>query len=153
MRLEIAIISIVSALLAFQPAKAETREEKRNHIAVFVGNTELTSENHSGFTIGAEYERRVSELVSIGIIGEHAFGEIDATSILGTVNFHATENIIVQTGAGIEIEHDGHTSELGRVGLIYEIELKNEFSLSPQVHFDFGKEEALVFGVAIGKKF
>lgn len=152
----LAVIS--SALLFSSAAYAEeagsSEAEPKNHVSFFAGDTIVPKdENANGFTLGLDYERRVTDLIGVGVLAEHAMGEVDATSVFGTLNFHIWRGFVLQTGGGIEVANDGETNGVGRVGMIYEIELGNGFTVAPESHMDFSKDNSLVFGLSVGKSF
>jgi hypothetical protein len=59
----------------------------------------------------------------------------------------------IQTGPGVEFVDD-ESFFVTRLGALYEFEIGEDFTLSPQLHYDFSTgEDAIVFGIAIGKAF
>ena len=127
-------------------------EHGPHHVSVFIGNTELVDSDHSGFTLGIDYEYRVSEFLGLGFVGERAFGGVDATTLLLVADLHLWRGLIAQVGPGIEIV-DSETHTAARFGLLYEFELENGITVSPQLHYDVSHEDGIVFGLAVGRAF
>jgi hypothetical protein len=51
--------------------------EHHHHIAVILGTTH-TEHDVDAFTIGVDYEYRLSSLIGVGVLGEYATGDVDA---------------------------------------------------------------------------
>jgi len=129
--------------------------ESPNHLSLFLGNTHLLvpgEGNEDGFTAGLDYEYRLSRVFGVGGVAEYASGALDATTLLVALDIHLYKGAVLQLGAGVEFI-EGHTNELGRVGILYEFEF-GEVTVSPQFHFDYtSAEDSLVFGFALGRNF
>ena len=126
--------------------------EHKHHASVFLGGTTVFESDHSGFTIGIDYEYLLTEDFGVGIIAEHAIGEVDATSIFAALDWHMTEQIVLQLGTGVEIEDDEEFG-VARLGAYYEFHIE-ETTLAPTISYNFSDHnDSLVFGVLIGRKF
>lgn len=123
-----------------------------HHLSVLVGGTDLVNEDHTAVTLGLDYEYRVSEFLGLGFVVEQAFGDIDATTLLAVADLHLWHGLIAQVGPGVEFV-DGNSHAALRLGMLYEFEFEGGFTLSPQLHYDFSHEDALVFGIALGRAF
>lgn len=141
------------------PAHAESERgvdlEHRNHFAVVTTGSHLFVEDEadkSAFTIGGDYEYRINRILGAGFVLEHAFGELDATTLLGVADIHIWRGFALQAGGGVEWA-DHESNAVGRIGGVYEFELARGFTIAPQVHYDFSKEDTLVFGAAFGRAF
>ncbi len=130
-----------------------THRGSPHHLSVFLGGTD-TSANNFSFTVGLDYEYRVSHLLGLGVVVEHAYGNIEATSFLAVADIHFTERFIAQIGPGIESSDTHGELVIARVGLLYETELAG-FTFSPQIHYDWhdGEADALIVGFAFGLSF
>jgi hypothetical protein len=138
------------AAAAEEPAAQEARP---HHLSVVLAGTRVPEAEETGFTIGLDYEYRVSELIGLGFVVEHAFGEIDSTTLLAVADIHLIKGLAIQAGPGVEFVDD-ESVFVFRLGLLYEFELGEAFTLSPQLHYDISAgEDAIVFGVAIGRAF
>ncbi|MEL7128786.1 MAG: hypothetical protein AAGK23_04505 [Pseudomonadota bacterium] len=139
-----------------QSAHGETEipfdPETPHHLSLVLAGTSVPAENATAFTLGADYEYRLTRRVGLGAVVEHAFGDIDATTALAVADIHLWRGLATQIGPGVEII-DGDVFAAGRIGMLYEIELENGITLSPQVHYDIAKESSIVFGIAIGRAF
>ncbi len=150
-----AIATVFSVAHAESGAEhSEHDAEKRHHFSIVTAGTHILDEHadHTAFTIGGDYEYRVNHLLGVGFVVEHAFGEIDATTLLAVADIHLWRGFALQVGPGVEIT-DGETHAAGRIGGLYELELEGGFTLSPQIHYDISHENSLVFGVGFGKAF
>lgn len=145
---------LLAALFAAPAAAQEAAPEgKPHHLSVVIGGTHIPHEDETAFTLGVDYEYRLSKAVGLGFVAEHAFGEIDSTTLLAVADFHLTEGLAIQTGPGVEFVDD-ETFFVARLGILYEFEIGEAFTLAPQVHYDLSSgEDAIVFGIAIGRLF
>lgn len=123
-----------------------------HHLSVLVGGTTISEVDETATTIGLDYEYRVSDFVGLGMVAEQAFGRVDATTLLAVADLHLTKSFVVQTGPGIEFV-DGEENFVARIGALYEFDLGDGLTFSPQIHYDISKEDALVFGAAVGLSF
>ena len=125
--------------------------EYRHHIAVSLGNTH-TEENEDAFTIGLDYEYRLSSLVGVGVLGEYATEDLNTWVVGGPFALHPGAGWRLVAMPGIEIADD-ETEFLFRVGAGYEFEIER-FTLMPEVNADFVDGETnLFFGASLGLKF
>ncbi len=124
-----------------------------HYFSVLLGSTYIR-EHGNGATIGVDYEYRLNDALGLGAIVEYADGELEAWTFLAVVDIHITPHWIMQIGPGYE-----HTSKhnlfVARIGTLYEFEFGEGWTLAPQLHYDYheGDEDAIVWGVAIGKSF
>ena len=133
-----------------EPGMIDWREEP-HHLSVLLASTMEPDE--SGGTVGVDYEYRTSQFLGLGAVVEHAFEQIDATTVLAVADLHLTHHVILQTGPGIEFV-DGENEFVYRLGALYEFELGDGYTLSPQLHHDWTTgEDAYVAGVALGVGF
>ena len=137
---------------AWSQVEVEHNEHTPHHFSVFTGGTTIIDEDLTDLTIGGDYEYRVNRLVGVGMVLEHAFGEIDATTILGVTDLHIWKGFVIQLGAGVEFINQKEFL-VGRIGALYEFELENGFTFAPQVHYDISHEDSLVFGASFGVSF
>ena len=140
------------SLFFFLPVKAG-EFDKPHHLSVFLGGTHVLNEDHTGETIGLDYEYRVSHLLGVGFVAEYAFEDVDATTLLAVADIHSKSGFIAQVGPGVEFTDHGDRF-LFRIGALYEFEF-DDFTVSPQFHIDIAEnaDDSLVFGLAIGKHF
>ena len=145
------VIAVPSAAAA---QEGEEEAEGPHHLSIIAGATIIDEEDgESAFTLGLDYEYRVSELLGLGVVAEHAFGPIESTTLLAVADIHVWEGLAIQTGPGIEFVDDEEAFVV-RLGALYEFELGGGFTLSPQVHYDFSDaEDAVVLAVGFGRAF
>jgi len=123
-----------------------------HHLSALVGTTH-TEESGNAFTLGIDYEYRVSDFLGLGFVAEYAFEDLDAYTYLLVADLHITNHFIAQIGPGVEF-HGSHKMEVARLGLLYEFEISG-ITVSPQLHYDYHRnhENAVVAGLAIGMSF
>ncbi len=152
-----AIFFICGLAAATAPAAAqidvEFHHDQRHHVSVVLAGTSVSDADETAFTAGLDYEYRLSKLLGAGFVVERAFGEIDSTTILAVADIHLWRGLAIQVGPGVEILEDEEYA-VGRIGALYEFELDEGFTISPQFHYDASSgEDAIVFGVALGRGF
>ena len=139
----------------------EFHEDRRHHISLLTGGTTVFRGDETASTVGIDYEYRINELVGIGFVGEQAFGDVDAITILAVADIHIWRGLALQIGPGFEFLEEetdfgarqNATNFVARFGALYEFEFKGGYTVSPQIHYDATKEDALVFGVSLGLAF
>ncbi len=152
-------------------------EHHANSIGLFLGASTAVGDVSEGsattsFTLGAGYERRVSELLGLGLLVDFAFGDFERAALLGVPLFiHPTRRLRLVAAPAVEIEEvavphqeiaaesseeEPSEAESGvgfafRVGLAYELELGEGWSLTPEFNTDFfgGHTATLVYGLAV----
>lgn len=156
-------------------AEGEEAEEAfhKNHLSLFTGGTTESSdgETSTSFSLGLDYERRVSRLIGLGLGGELVFGGDDREALAGLYFIlHPAGGLVLAAGPGLELAKEGHAEgeveaqqeESGtethaglRVGIVYEFEVGHRYSIAPSIYTDFieGKEPTFVWGLAFGVGF
>ena len=126
------------------------KEEARNELAVFLGVT--TNEDATAFTFGLDYQYRISPIVGIGALVDHAAGDIKSTLVGPALLLHFRKWEFTLAPAAEFLEDE--TVAAVRFGLEYEIKLP-KFSISPAVNVDFERSgsPAAVYGLAFSKEF
>ena len=135
-----------------------------NALALFLGGvTHLNSAdpNETGFGIGLEYARRVTDRFKVGLVAEYAssVSERDLIAAL-PLYVHLTEELVLVGAPGIEYASEKEESEEGggseflmRFGTIYEVEI-DKWIFAPQVNADVVSGNwTLVYGIALGIAF
>jgi len=129
-----------------------------HQLAVFVGVGVEKDHGHSesGTALGFKYELRFHQAWSACVDLEKLNGsETDRSEVVAlTLGFHPTENWRLFFGPGYEF-HGKKDKALFRTGIAYEWELKNNWSLSPEVIADFvdGGAKTYVAGLSLGYHF
>ena len=135
----------------------EYDEEKPHHLSLVLGGTHINAADETEFTFGVDYEYRISTLIGVGAVVEHAVGDIDATTLLAVADIHLWRGLAMQIGPGVEFVDEGEETEtfaIGRIGVLYEVEFGEGFTVSPQFHYDISSgEDAIVFGLSFGRAF
>lgn len=132
---------------------AEDEEESKNFGGVFLGVTHKNDKY--GFSIGAMYERRITELVGIGLILENTPQISERIVTLPSLFLHPYGGLSLALAPGFEFTDDDDTSYMLRVGAGWDFELGKGFTIAPELNYDFVYEEknAVVFGITLGVEF
>lgn len=125
--------------------------ERKNELSLFIGAT--SNESTTAFTYGLDYQYRLSELFGIGVILDHAAGDIEST-LLGPALFLHWAQVELALVPAIEFV-DSETNYIFRLGFEYEFEFDDKYSLAPSVNFDLERrnEFAVVYGLSFAFKF
>jgi len=130
----------------------------KHHIALFNGATTNFSHKSTSYTVGIDYAYRFSKLIGAGLLVEYIAAEPDETLVGIPVIAHPYKGskIFVAPMAAFAEDHHaaGHDGKREgsfafRIGLGYDFHL-GSLSIGPAVDFDFGKTEAINYGVVIG---
>lgn len=144
---------LLAAALADRVAAEEAHDAKPHHLSAVIGGTHVPDADETVFTLGLDYEYRLNKTLGLGFVAEHAFGPLNSTTLLAVADIHIMGGLAIQTGPGVEFVDD-ESFFVTRIGALYEFELGESFTLSPQLHYDISTgEDAIVFGVAFGKAF
>lgn len=150
------LICIVSLSQSETPAQipanftSESGEDARNEIAIFLGLT--TNTDATAATFGVDYQYTLSPLVGLGLVLDHAAGDIKSTLLAPALFLHLLSWELTLAPA-VEFS-DSETSFVFRAGLEYEIKLPY-FSISPTINLDSERagELSLVYGLSFGMEF
>jgi len=128
--------------------------ERKNSIELFLGGT--TSEGDTAFAIGLGYERRLNELLGIGVLGDWTAGGFRELVLAFPLYLHPWRGLRFDVAPGIDFETDGEEARefLLRVGAAYEFEVGESWSIVPEINGDFAAGEPLVvWGVSFGYRY
>lgn len=132
---------------------AASHSEKPHHLSAVIGGTHIPHEDETAFTLGVDYEYRLNKTLGLGFVAEHAFGPVDSTTLLAVADIHIAGGFAIQIGPGVEFVND-ESFFVARLGALYELELGENFTIAPQLHYDFsGHDDAIVFAIGIGRAF
>ena len=146
------LLICASLLFPMVSSASEEGQEHRHHLSVFIGATHAEGADEP--TVGVDYEYRLTPKVGVGALVDHAGGDLDSTIVAGVLFFHPHEGLMLLAAAGNE--NTDHGDEfISRAGIGYEFELHEGWTLTPQLNFDFVKDEETkeVYGIGIGKAF
>lgn len=169
-----------ASLLASTTLQASEHEEegghgehhKKNAIGLFIGGTDAGGRE---FTVGLEYERRLTKLFGIGGVIEYTKKgergrereievEGEEVSILekadgvatfvGLVHVHPIWGLRLSAGGGFEQAREEDDQGLWRLGAAYDFEIGNDFAIAPGYAVDWinGKRN-YVYGVTLSRHF
>lgn len=143
---------IFTASSALAQETEETEEAGRNSIEIFAGGTFF--EGNAKASMGASYERRISEHTGIGILAENTAAEEWVFAV--PVRLYIKEPWVTWIAPGIERAYGGEEDDdefLVRVGTAVEFEFSG-WTFAPEINFDFVDHEVkTVLGATVGWKF
>ena len=143
-------------LIATNVLSAEMHEEEshhhKHHVAVFFGNTH-DYHSEDAFTVGLDYEYRLTDLIGAGALIDYAGGDIESTVVGGGLFFHPWRDLRLLGAIGNE-HHSGDDEFLVRLGVMYDFFI-NDWSISPTVDVDLlgSGHQNWVYGIALGRGF
>jgi hypothetical protein len=113
-------------------------------------------EDETAFTVGVDYEYRLSNWVGVGGLIDYAGGHLEERIVAAMVIVHPTPPLAVLRAAGQDhrVEH-GHTENtfVVRIGAVYYFEA-GRFGIGPSYFIDSTNGETLhVFGIVIATGF
>ena len=130
----------------------------KNHIAVFVGATEgeeLNGEKEDpDFTLGIDYERRLSSLFGFGGMADWVV-EGNREYLLGPIGFlHPYRGAKLFAAPCYQrVREEGENNFVLRIGASWDFAI-GKYTVGPEIIYDFAEEENfLVFGVGFGMGF
>ena len=134
-------------------ARSDHAEEAhhRHLVSAFVGVTHEHGEDAP--TFGAEYIFDViPDRFGVGGLVELAKGDLDAEFAMALAHYRPVGALYLAGGVGVE-RRTGERETVGRIGVGYDFEF-GRWVVAPEVNLDFvHREDTLVYGVAIGRKF
>jgi len=148
-----AVVALLFAILLLSPsmsaAESEGGHKVSNEVGLFLGNTHHSGED--GFSIGIDYEHRINDLFGVGGLIEYADGKFDAWVVGVPLYVHPYMGLRFLAAPGF-VSEDSETKFLFRAGIGYQIELGNNWSITPGYNLDLveGNEPAHVYGLSIG---
>ncbi|TXE10497.1 hypothetical protein ES711_00895 [Gelidibacter salicanalis] len=132
----------------------------QHHIALFNGATSNFTHNTTAYTVGLDYEYRLSKLIGLGVLGELILTESEEILAGIAVIVHPFKGLKFSAAPLVAFAEEhamGHEAKkkasfLFRVGVGYDFHVW-KLSYGPAVNFDFGKTESLNYGLAMGYSF
>lgn len=138
--------------LANEPEADGMEEFHSNHVAIFAAG--LTSElesNHTSYTMGTDYERRLSSRVGVGALADFVFEAERETLLAAAFVLHPRSSLRAWFAPGVAlVEGSARRPFVARFGIGYDSELGRS-TLSPTFNVDIVEGHlSLVYGVALG---
>jgi hypothetical protein len=129
-----------------------------NHVAVFLGATTFLGDmSATHFTIGADYERRltfINHMVGAGVLVDSSIGDETETLIAGFVAVHPVTGLMLLGGVGTAFTGAGDNAVFAVRGSAAYFFPVGTFSVGPVVSIDHANgESAIVYGVSGGAGF
>ena len=165
-RIIVALTCLLIAAVSFANENGEQGHHfESNEIGVFFGGTVPFDEiagGYPGYTIGLEYERRLSPTIGAVLIAEYVSEKHKRDNLLAVMFAYRLKNFRLAGGPGMEIaekDESGGGTKLSSYFLLatranYNIHLR-KVTLAPTVGVDLIGETKtnFVFGVALGYGF
>ena len=150
-----AVVFLFTVLLlnpSISAAESEGGHQHVNHMGLFLGNTHHGGE--TGFSVGLDYENRISDIFGLGALIEYAGGDFDTWVFGAPLYIHPYKGLRFLAAPGFEAE-ESETKFLVRAGVAYQIPFGGRWAISPEYNVDFieGGEKIQVYGVSIGLGF
>ncbi len=127
----------------------------KNHFALFLGTTqpdEHGERTDAAFTVGIDYERRLTKLIGVGFLADVVTGG-NREYLVGVPLFlHVGKRGKFQLAPGWhKVDEDQAKGLVWRTGFIWDFEVGKN-TISPSVYYDITEHENLfVLGVGIGQ--
>ena len=131
----------------------EWAEEGRNDLGLFLGVTD--SDGDTGFSVGLDYERRLSRGFGIGGVIEYTGNDYRDGIVAASFNWHAWKELKLLAAPGVEVNRaDGSDAFLFRIGAEYGFAIGKGFEIAPALNFDFTSDEtSVVYSLSFARKF
>lgn len=143
--------------------QASHDHHSKHHVAIFNGATTVPAHHLTVYTIGVDYEYRISNLVGMGILGEII--KTESSEIVTGISVFAhpikglkfvAAPLIVYSKPHQSDEHHVDTHDLKReshlffrLGAGYDFHL-GKLSIGPSINYDIGKVKAISYGLSVG---
>jgi hypothetical protein len=138
----------------------------KHHIAIFEGATTSLDHTSTGYTVGIDYEYKLSKLIGAGLMGEYVAVEENEVEFGIPIFIHplkgtriiaspllviADEHIEEAHGHTHEVSHEPnrHSSFAYMLGIGYDFHLGN-FSIDPSLNYHGGITHAISYGISLG---
>jgi hypothetical protein len=146
------VVCAVVFALSLHAVPAEENEHAHHHphhLGLFLGNTQDGEEN--GFSVGLDYEYRLSDLFGVGALGEYTEGDFDHWVFGVPLLLHPYKGLVLKLVPGVEHKPKTSKSEfLVRTGIAYSFHITDRWTIAPEFNFDFADRTTKVYGAAPG---
>ncbi|WP_299393845.1 hypothetical protein [uncultured Gelidibacter sp.] len=129
-----------------------------HHLAVLNGATTNFTHKSTAYTVGLDYEYRISEVIGLGLLAELILGDANEVLVGIPVFVHPYKGLKLIASPLVAFtaahnsnghEHKKATDLYFRIGTGYDFHV-NKLSFGPLVNFDVGKTTALNYGLSFG---
>jgi len=144
-------VALIFAALSLNHAvfAAESKESyEENEVGLFLGGSHHSHEN--GFSVGLDYERRISALFGVGGLVEYTTEDFDSWVVAAPVYVHPYMGLRLLVAPGFE-NRESENKFLVRTGIGYLIPVTKEVAITPEYNIDFitNGEKVQVYGVSV----
>lgn len=148
----IAAAALICAVFFLSQATFAAESKKgheENEVGLFIGGSHHDDDN--GFSIGLDYEHRISEMFGVGGLVEYTTEDFDSWVVAAPVYFHPYMGLRLLAAPGFE-NRESENKFLVRAGIAYQIPISHGLVLTPEYNVDFitNGEKVHVYGVALG---
>lgn len=150
-----AAVALIFTALFLTPAvyAAESEEgHEQNEVGLFIGGSHHSEEN--GFSVGLDYEHRISDIFGVGGLVEYTAGDFDSWVFAAPLFIHPYMGLRLLAAPGFE-NRESENKFLVRAGIAYQIPISKGWSITPEYNVDFiaNGEKVHVYGVSVGVGF
>jgi hypothetical protein len=148
----VAAVALIFTALFLNTAvfAAESREaQEQNEVGLFLGGSHHSHEN--GFSVGLDYEHRISDMFGVGGLVEYTTEDFDSWVVAAPVYIHPYMGLRLLAAPGFE-NRESENKFLVRAGIAYNIPVAKGVSVTPEYNVDFitNGEKVQVYGVSVG---
>ncbi len=131
----------------------ESQESNLNRVGFFLGATTKT-DGDTEFAIGADYERRFSDLLGAGLVVEWEPSFEDRVLVAPALFVHPVGELLITVAPGAQFERSS-THFVFRLGAAWDFELAHGLALAPTINYDFveGAHDAISYGLVLNFSF
>jgi hypothetical protein len=128
-------------------------EEGRQELCLFLGIS--SKESEAGFSVGLDYEYRLSRLFGIGALAEYTGADFRDGLLGVTFTWHAWQELKLVGAPSVEIDPAERSDAfVFRLGGEYAIPVRSGIEIAPALYFDISSEDlTVVAGAGVAKGF
>jgi hypothetical protein len=151
----VAAVALIFTALFLNPAVYAAESEgghEQDEVGLFLGGSHHSEEN--GFSVGLDYEHRISDIFGVGGLVEYTTEDFDSWVFAAPVFIHPYMGLRLLAAPGFE-NRESENKFLVRAGIAYQIPVTKGVSITPEYNVDFitNGEKVHVYGVSVGVGF
>lgn len=113
----------------------EEGTSRRNSLGLFTGIT--LDDDKASFTLGLDYERRLSRQLGVGVLFDRAFDGERIFLVAPALFWHPVGALRLDAAPGVEVNQGDEDEFVFRIAADYDFELTERWSVAPNVNLDF----------------
>ena len=140
-------------------AGVETQEHHEYHdniVELFLGYAQSRGgHKKEGYSVGLGYERRLNQILGIGVFTEYAAGDLKEWIVAAPLVLHPYKGLRLMAAPGIDLGREHRSKQfLLRFGVAYEFEVAEKWVITPAVNVDLvNDEQVFVYGLGFSFAF